>query len=164
MSDTQNPYQSPQNVSVPEKPLAVRGEFSEIMLRYLKEASPWLRCIGMSGFIGCGFTVLGGIVFTIVLLAGSSLAGDFGGAYASLLGLLYVGLGAIMFFPARFTYLFGAKIRSYQLSNSPEDLEMAFKNNKSLWKFYGICCIISLAFIPVGTVVGIIAAVGSVFM
>jgi hypothetical protein len=164
VSDTLNPYQSPQNISVPEAPLVSRGELSETMLRSLKEASPWLRFIGILSFISCGFMTLGGVVATIVLLAVSSLAEEIGGSYMALLGLLYVVLGVVMFFPARFIYFFGAKIRSYQLNNSQEDLELALKNNKSLWKFFGICCIISLAFVPVGTVVGIIAAISSVFM
>jgi hypothetical protein len=34
-------------------------------------------------------------------------------------------------------------------SNSDKDLEDAFKNNKSLWKFYGILVIVYLALIPV---------------
>jgi hypothetical protein len=164
MSDALNPYQSPRNISVPETPLVSRGELSEAMLRYLKEASPWLRFVGILSFISCGFMVLGGVAAAIVLLAVSSLAEEIGGSYAALLGLVYVVMGVVLFFPARFIYFFGAKIRSYQISNSPEDLELAFKNNKSLWKFLGICSIISLAIVPAGTVIGIIAAVSSVFM
>lgn len=164
MSDIANPWQSPENVSTPEKTLDAQVLMTGVMLRYLREASPWLRFIGILGFIGCGFMVAGGLVAAIVMFAVASLADEFGGFPVGLIGLLYVALGAVAFFPARFTYYFGAKIRNYQLSNSEQDLEQAFKNNKSLWKFTGILCIVYLAFVPLAVIGGIAAAVGSVFM
>ena len=164
MSDIVNPWQSPESVSAPEKTPGAEGVLTDTMLLYLREASPWLRFIGILGFIGCGFMVLGGLATTIVMFVAVSLADEFGGFPVGFLGLLYVALGVLTFFPARFTYFFGAKIRNYQLSNSEQDLEQAFKNNKSLWKFTGILCIIYLAFIPLAVVGVIVAAVGSVFM
>jgi hypothetical protein len=163
MSDTENPWQSPQNDSVPEK-AAAQGVLTDSMLRYLKEAAPWLRFIGILGYIGCGLMVAGGIIGAIVMLAVSGLADEFGGAPAGLIALLYAVMGALLFFPSRFTYSFGDKIRNYMLSNAEQDLELALKNNKSLWKFYGILCIIYLAFIPLAIIGVVMAVVGSVFL
>ena len=162
MSDFANPYQSPENPSVPESPLGSHAGLTETMLRYLKEASPWLRFIGVLSFIGSGLMVLGGIIFMIVMFANSNFADDFGGAFTGLVGLIYVPVGVLYFFPALFTYNFGAKIRNYQFTNSEEDLEMAFKNNKSLWKFNGILAIISLAFIPLSIILVVIGGVAAV--
>jgi hypothetical protein len=78
------------------------------------------------------------------------------------ISLLYIALGVLFYFPASFIYKFGARIRKYQFSNSEEDLEQAFKNNKSYWKFYGVLCIIYLAFIPVLVIVSIIAGIAAV--
>jgi hypothetical protein len=164
VSDIANPWQSPENASVPEKPPGAQAVITDTMLRYLREAAPWLRFIGILGFIGCGFMVAGGLAATIVMFAAASLVEEFGGFPVGLMGLLYVALGVVAFFPARFTYYFGAKIRNYQLSNSEQDLEQAFKNNKSLWKFTGILCIVYLAFVPLAVIGGIVAMVGSVFM
>jgi hypothetical protein len=44
-------------------------------------------------------------------------------------------------------YSFGSRIRQYAASGAAEDLEQALKNNKSLWKFSGILCIVYLAII-----------------
>jgi hypothetical protein len=159
MSDLENPYQSPESPIVPEKPQGGANFLSETMLRHLKDASPWLRFIGVLGFIGAGFMAFGGIIFTIILLAVSSLAEEFGDFPFWIFPLIYIPFGLLFFFPARFTYNFGAKIRNYQFSNSDDDLEQAFKNNKSLWKFYGILCIVNLAFIPVTVILTIIGGV-----
>jgi len=158
MSDFENPYKSPETSIVPEKAQASGAVITETMLGYLKEASPWLRFIGIVEFIGAGLSCLGGIIFAVT----SSTLIDFTEGFVNfpvwLLSLLYIGAGALLFFPALFTYNFGAKIRHYQFSGSNEDLELAFRNNKSLWKFQGILLIIYLALIPFMVVVGIIVA------
>lgn len=165
MSDFENPYNSPETPIVPEKTQDSGMFLSETMLGYLKEASPWLRFIGILGFIGCGFMCFMGIILPIVSFAASSFLNELGDTsfrMLSIVSLIYIPIGVLYFFPARFTYNFGTKIRNYQFSNSSEDLEQAFKNNKSLWKFIGILCIVSLAFIPVSIIITIFGALASV--
>ena len=159
MSDFTNPYRSPDNLSVPEKPINPQAGLTGTMLRYLNEASPWLRFIGILHLIFCGIVVIGGIITSIVLFVLSSQIDDFDGAYIALAGLVYVPMGILYYFPARFIYNIGTKIRKYQFTNSDEDLELAFKYNKSLWKFLGIICIIMLAVIPVSIVLAVIGGV-----
>jgi hypothetical protein len=77
------------------------------------------------------------------------------------MGLIYLVVGVVAFFPARFTLGFGTKIRNYLLSNAEQDLEAAFQNNKSLWKFNGILAIVYLAFIPIGIIGMVIAAIAA---
>ncbi|GHT91596.1 hypothetical protein FACS1894140_2440 [Spirochaetia bacterium] len=164
MSDTVNPWQSPGAVTEAERDAASSQALTNTMVRYLKEAAPWLRFIGILSFIGCGFMFAGGIIFVILASVVSGLAGEFEAIGGALVGLIYIPMGVLMFFPARFIYNFGAKIRNYARSNAEQDLEEALKNNKSLWKFYGIMSIISLALIPVGTIVAIVIAVTSSFL
>jgi hypothetical protein len=163
MSDFENQYNSPETPVVPEKS-QVAGNLTSTMLNYLKEASPWLRFVGVLGFISCGSLVLFGVIFVIISIATSGYMDDFGNVPIWLLSPFYIALGAFYFFPSRFIFLFGTKINKYLYSNSDDDLEQAFKNNKSLWKFIGILCIVSLATIPfvmiVMTVIGVIAAAG----
>ena len=158
MSDYENPYKSPETSIVPEEPQGAGTALTETMLGYLKEASPWLRFMGILGFVGCGIMCLVGIISAIFSSVLSSLAGELGALPAGLISLFYIAGGALYFFPALFTYNFGVKIRNYQLSSSNEDLELAFKNNKSLWKFYGILAIVCLAFIPFLIILSIIFA------
>ncbi|MDR3139816.1 MAG: hypothetical protein LBT95_09145 [Treponema sp.] len=157
MSDMSNPYQSPQTESSPAAPLTAQGVLTEAMVFYLRGASPWIRFIGVLSYIGSGFMAAAGLAMIVVspgLADSSSLFSSIG--FNAGMGAVYIALGVIVFFPARFTYKFGAKIRSYLQSNAEQELELAFKNNKSLWKFYGILSIVYLAIIPVALVIGIL--------
>jgi MFS family permease len=165
MSDTTNPWRSPETEVSAAQDGSGAGVLTGTMVRYLREASPWLRFIGVLGFIGCGLMALGGLVFTVLVVLISDLAGEFGGILAGVfIGVLYLVLGLLSFFPAKFSYAFGSKIHHYILSNSDKDLEEALKNNKSLWKFFGILAIVYLSIIPLaligGAVVAVISALG----
>jgi hypothetical protein len=159
MSDYENPYQSPETPIVPEKLPNTGILLTENILRYLKEASPWMRFVGIMGIIGSGFIIFAGIIAVFVSLAGSEMMDGFP---AWLFSLFYLPAGVLLFFPSFFTYNAGAKIRSYLINNLEEDLELAFKNNKSLWKFNGIIYIIYLSFIPISIGMIIIAGIASV--
>ena len=169
MSDAVNPYQSPEAAAVPMKPLVAQGSLTETMLIYLKGASPWLRFVGILGFVASGLTALGSIIFLILIPLMGQVWEEvpgfeaFGAAFSAFFSVSMMVLclagGVLMFFPAFFTYRFGDKIRSYLRTGTDQDLELAFKNNRSLWKFNGIICIIYLAFVPLMIIVGIIIAV-----
>ena len=161
MSENLNPYQAPRADLNAPKPVIPGSGLTETMVKYLKETAPWLRFLGILSFIGCGFMLLAGVGFMIAMPFLAGLNNLYSGLMGSSMGVIYIILGIIMFVPARFTYNFGAKIRSYLQSNNEQDLEMAFKNNKSLWKFNGILCIIYLAIIPVGIIVAIISVIGA---
>ena len=167
MSDVDNPFQSPETEIKIIKPLVSQGILTDTMLKYLCDASPWLRFMGIMGFIGSGFTVLLGFIL-IILSSFSVNIFDDASFFSNLIGpfsimiayaLYSLGAGLLMFFPALFCYRFGAKIRNFILTNSESELEQAFKNNKSLWKFTGILTIIAMAIIPMMIIIMIIAAV-----
>jgi len=161
MSDLENNYDSPQSPIVPDQNISA-GNLTETMLRYLKETSPWLKFIGILGFIFSGIIALIGL---LILIASGFLTNFISGWEAIpvwLVSIFYLAMGALIFFPSFFTFTFGLKISRYVYSNSSEDLETAFKNNKSLWKFYGIMAIISLAIIPLSIIGSIIIGITSV--
>ena len=167
MSDYENPYQSPETQIIPETKQNSGVEFTLKMLQYLNEASPWLRFVGVLGYIGASFTVFGGIVGLLGSIAVGSMVdipSGFGAMFGVLFFIFYLPGGIVMFFLAHFTFKFGQKIRNYKFTNSIEDLEEALKNNKSLWKLMGILCIVSLALIPIflilAVIVGIVGALG----
>jgi hypothetical protein len=159
MSDSENPYQSPDTPIIPETSQNTGISFSVTMLQYLNEASPWLRFVGILGYIGSGMTAIGGIIAAIAMTAVAGFAGELSAFPAWVFSFVYIPLGVLFFFPAHFTYNFGKKIRDYKFSNAIEDIELALKNNKSLWKFYGILCIIYLAIIPLFFVLAIVGGV-----
>jgi hypothetical protein len=159
-SNPYNPYQSPQaEISVERNDNT--GGLSETALRYLKEAAPWLRFIGVMGFIACGLSaVIGLIVFIATqVMPENALFGSSGvvlRASGSGSGLFLIGFAVLWFFPARFIYAFGTRLRNYLKNNAETELELAFKNNKSFWKFMGITLIVELAFIPLIIVITIV--------
>jgi len=161
MSENLNPYQAPVADLNAPKPSVSSNGLTEAMIKHLKEAAPWIRFIGILSYIGCGITILAGIGFMIAMPLLSSFTDLYSGLLGASMGVVYIIIGVVIFFPSRFTYNFGAKIRSFMQSNNEQDLEMAFKNNKSLWKFYGILCIVYLAIIPVAIIIGILSVIGT---
>jgi hypothetical protein len=161
MPDTYNPYKSPQAEISAEKGGSA-GNLTETMVAYLKDAAPWMRFVGIMGFIGAGFMAVGavGVISASPFISNiSGIPRAWGVAALAAVGLVYLGVAVLVFFPARFTYFFGEKIRRFLRSNAEAELEGAFKNNRSLWKFIGILTIVNIAVIPVFIVVAVIAAV-----
>jgi hypothetical protein len=161
MSDTVNPWQSPA-AAVKAEENAAQGVLTAGMIRCLKEASPWLRFIGILGYIGAVSFIVIGIILVITMFAAGTVQTGIPGVLSSFMGLIYLVSGALAFFPARFTHRFGAKIRNYLLSGAEKDLEEAFRNNRSLWKFAGIVAIVYLSLIPVGIIVAVIVSLSSI--
>lgn len=163
MSEEQNAYGSPSESANPIE----SGVLSAAMISNLKGAYPWIRFIGIIGFICSGLYVLGAIA---MIAKGAFFASVFNNAFGSatttvlsgelvggLYGFFFIVSGALLFLPAFFTFRFGSKLRSYFLTYNNTDLEIALKSNWSLWKFMGILTIISLAFVPVATIISIAA-------
>ena len=170
MSDNENPYQSPESPIIPAESQGSDNYITPLMIKYLNETSPWLRFIGILGYIGCGLLVIQGIFIAASSTAAFALfggLGDFSDFPVWIIGFLFLPAALLFFFPSNYTYKFGQKIKNYQFSNSNEDLENALKNNKSLWKFYGILMIIYLATLPVilvvSIVIGVITAASGMF-
>jgi hypothetical protein len=157
MSDIENPYQSPETPIIPETSQNSGMPLTRTMLQYLVEASPWLRFMGIIGFIGSGFCCIGGIISSFSLFAASSLISEIANFPIWIFPSIQIPLGIILFFPAYFLFRFGQKIRTYQYTHSNEDLESCFNYNKSYWKFMGILTIIFLI-IPFILIITVIVA------
>ena len=169
MSDIVNPYQSPETVVVQDNVPAGQGTLTETMLIQLKGASPWLRFVGVLGFIGAGFSILTGVVFlSLTPFFNRSFAGvdPFSGsmdvAIWLVISLFSFIFGVLLILPSLFMYRFGEKIRGYLRTGAEQELELAFKNNRFLWKSIGIICIVLLAFFPLLTIGSIVALMFSV--
>jgi hypothetical protein len=135
---------------------------TEKMILSMKKASSWIRFLAICGFVYVGLVVASGVLFANVF----SLVGfvDSSGISAADLGvnpfllsliimIVFVAIGIVIIIPFRYLYNFGTKMRTYVQTNNENALELAFKNNKSFWKFYGILTIIYLALIPVALII-----------
>jgi len=112
------------------------------MLGYLRKSSPWIKLIGILGFICSGLMITGGF-FIIVILPFLIYPQYYSAAKSS--GFFYIITGIISMFPSLFTYRLGKKIQIYFCNGFDKDLESAFKYNKIFWQFMGIFYIISLS-------------------
>jgi len=165
MSDMMNRYDAP---AFTERPKAAgQRALTDAMLDHLKAAAPWLRFVGVLGIVYAGITVAAGVAFFAIpaaeILMGFAAGLDFfydlfawTGAWW---GTVYVAMGFFIFLPSLFTYRFGEKIRSYAKTGSDRDLELAFRSNKSLWKFYGVVYIVGLAIFALSVAVLVLSAV-----
>jgi hypothetical protein len=168
MPDAVNPYHSPEMAAVPEKSLAAHCVLTDAMLSYLKEASPWLKFVGVLGFISSGLPVIWGLsmfaFFPLIKESLNSVPGleVFGETSGMIFGMsmavFFIGIGVVMIFPSLFIYKKKKKIRDYLQTGSDLELELAFKINKSFWKFVGIFSIVGLASFPLPMIGIIIAA------
>jgi hypothetical protein len=159
-----NPYESPQTEVNTVNPLSDRV-LTEDMLYYLRGAAPWLRFIGIVGFISLGLLALIIIVFGFGMSSLASGSEEFAGFSAAgpAIVIVYIPMLVLYFFPVLFLYRFGKRIKSYQYTNDSQDLVEAFKNNKSLWTFIGVLTIIGLAIMVLVILISIIVAVVSAF-
>jgi len=159
MSEEQNPYQSPGEGAKPAFNV-MNVSFNETMVACLKKASPWMRFIAVLYFIGAALMALFGVIF---LLGGGTAAASFFDSIdrtgdirswsgvagvTAFIGVFYIAIAVLIFFPGRFLYKTGAMLRDFSLTLSGASLETAFRNNHYYWKFTGILTIIFLALIP----------------
>ncbi|MCL1813019.1 MAG: hypothetical protein FWG29_05805 [Treponema sp.] len=166
MSDSaDNPYESPQTEAGAVNPLTDRV-LTENMVFYLKKASPWLRFIGICGFISLGFSILSILIFAFGVRNMMPDTPEFAPfrAIGPGMAFFYILLLALYFFPILFLFRFGKYLKSYIFTGDNRDLEEALKNNKSLWTFIGILMIISLAFIALVLLIIIVSAIFGAFI
>jgi phosphate/sulfate permease len=169
MLDERNPYKSPEAEASPLAGAESGQILTEMMLAYLRDAVPWLRFMGIVGFVISALTAFTGLILSIGMAAAGKVMDEAIQAEGAagivqrlgfLGGFVYLGIAALGFFLSRFVYLFGAKIRQYSLSYNSADLEMAFKNNRSLWRFLGIYTIVCLSAAPVLLIIGAVVSIG----
>jgi hypothetical protein len=140
---------------------------SELTRQLLGKAGPWLGFLGVMAFVGCGFLAVIGVGMIAVPVAGGNLFGSSAQARLTtpILGLLYLALAVVSFFPARFIASMGRNARRYTNDGESSTLEAVILNLKKAAKFYGVVTIVALggsvvALVIVGIVAGVKAAGG----
>ena len=110
---------------------------------YLSETGKWGKFLAILGFCLIGLMVIGG------LFAGTLISSMGGGElpYPSFLITIFYFLGGLLyFFPVYYLFKFSNQIRAALVNKSIHDLDSAFENLKSHYKFIGIFTIIILSF------------------
>jgi len=116
---------------------------SEDIKKFLLETSKWAKFLAIIGFIGMGFLILGALIVMIAMPSfGNSPMGNFPMRF---LGLIYVLIAVIYYFPVSYLYKFSVTIKSGLLSNDSNAVTYGFENLKSHYKFMGIFVIVILS-------------------
>lgn len=171
MTDHENPYSAPE-AALAKGPIANAAETRDGITQrtrdYVAKASPWATFLGVLGFVLTGFIVLvslGIILFAGLLtdLFGDSIpilgslgeAGRIGGVF---IGILYLLMSLLAFFPSLRLVNAGAASKRYRLRGDPADLERFMLEVRRLAKFFGIVAIVAIGFYAVIIIVALAGA------
>lgn len=142
MSNLYDPYRPPTNVDYGGGPaVAAAGEagISEAILTVMRQTRPWATFLGILGFVGCGFMVLGGI---FMMAVGSfDKTGKLPGAA---LGLVYIVMAGLYVYPSLCLVRYGSRINSFLANPDQDSLVLALGEQKSFWRFAGILAIVMI--------------------
>lgn len=124
---------------VNEEQLTLKDE----SISYLRTVSCWSKFFAVLGFVCSGLLIVMGIFsgFFFSILGGLHLS--------SFIGVIYVILGFIYFFPSLYLLGFATNSKKAVIANDSDYLKIALKNLKSSCQFMGILTIICIALYPV---------------
>lgn len=125
---------------------------------YLRETGKWSQFLAVLGFVFIGLIVLlaffAGAIFSALDHENTLPFPGF------LIGIIYLLIGGLYFFPILYLYRFSTKIKTALIQKENEILENALENLKSHYKFIGIMTIIMLSLY---LFIGVIAAIAALF-
>jgi hypothetical protein len=116
-------------------------EINSTVKEFIKEISKWTKFFAILGFICQGLLALVGLIFAV----GGSFIPNLPGAAGVAIGILYIGLSFLYYFPCVYLLKFSNYSKAFLTSNSSNDFSMAFQYLKSHYKFVGIATIVILA-------------------
>lgn len=132
---------------------------SDEVKNYLIETAKWGKFLAIIGYIGIGLLLL---VAAVVMVMGSTSKLFPGmGMNMGALGLIYVAITGLYFFPVYYLHQFSVKIRQGLTTQDHQSIATGFQNMKSLFKFMGISTIVILSIYALIFVIAMVAGLAS---
>jgi len=161
--DSEQPYSPPQSdVSGPPAGISNGGGSNTIspgILDNLRKTRPWVLLMGVVIMLGCVLMVLFGILMTAMAGFGGA---DFGPVGGAVLGVLYLLMAVLYFFPGLYLLRFAGSLKRLGQSNTAAAVEAALAYQLRFWRFLGILTIavivLYIVLIAAGILIGIFAA------
>ena len=130
-------------------------------ISFLSETARWARFLSIVGFVLCGLMIVlalfaGSLIATFNRInskSGDDALGSAMGFSSALFSLIYIVIALLYFFPCLYLFNFSGKMQMALRNNDQTNLNAAFGNLKSCFKFVGILTIVFLSFYLLGTVV-----------
>jgi hypothetical protein len=126
------------NVNTPQNEISFTD--NSAINEYLIETSKWGKFLAIMGYIGIGLLIALAIIMMFALSAISRFSGT--GFSMILVGILYIIIAVIYYFPIHYLYQFSINIRRGLNSKDLPTITSGFRNLKSLFKFMGILTIV----------------------
>jgi len=138
---------------------------------FLKETAKWAKFLAIVGFIFVGLYIImaiamfamGGAMSSAASemegmegmegMSGMGAAGMMGGAF---LGVIYLLVAILYFFPMLYLYKFASKTQFALNNSNTDELTNGLENLKSHYKFMGILMLIALIFMALFVLLAII--------
>lgn len=117
-------------------------EVTPFIKETLSETTKWAKFLAIVGFVGIGILFLFG-VFTFV--AGMFISSSLFMFNTGIMGIMYIVIALIYFFPIKFLYDFSAKTKKALTLSDNQAFAEGFSALKSHYKFIGIFAIVILS-------------------
>jgi len=140
---------APPGSNITSEPPPRRGTDAELSRRVIEtmlRTRPWVLFFAILGFLGMTITV--GIGIFIMVLGLSE------GIGALAVGILYLLLGVVYFYPSLYLVRFANTIKTIEESGSI-GLELALEYERKFWKYVGILMTIVMSFYAIAIVAAI---------
>ena len=128
-------------------------KLTEKSLIFMTEVVKWAKFLAICSFVMLGIMVVLGAGMIILQLEGSK-----SGLQVLVMGIFYIGMAVLYFFPSMYLYRFAITSRDAIKKLNDDILEEGLENLKSLFEFTGIMTIIILSLYAVG-IIAVIAAI-----
>lgn len=123
-------------------------QLTETMKSYLTEAAKWAKFIAIVGFVILGIFALAFLILLIGTLFLSDILSNIETKNGLQIGFLFFGIifyAGIIFPPSWYMFRFASNILKNVPTMNVDGIEEAFRNLKSIFKFYGIFLIVVLS-------------------
>jgi uncharacterized membrane protein YjgN (DUF898 family) len=132
-------------------------------LGFLNETRKWTMFLAILGFVFIGIMVIFSLVFSAIFSALPGIEDTEMPFPSFLFGLIYLVIAGLYFFPLLYLYKFSTYTKSAILNRDSGEINSAFKNLKSHYRFIGILTIIMLALYPIGIIAMVVGGMASMF-
>jgi hypothetical protein len=121
----------------------------------LRQTRPWVRFLGILGFVMVALMFVAGAVMLTIAIVGSSTGGVPAGQFVAM-GVMYPLMSLLYVFPSLFLLRYASRISDFLDQGTTEALDAALEAQKSFWKFVGIMAAIIMALYGVILLFGLI--------
>lgn len=123
-----------QHIELDSDKLKINNSIRENLI----SAAKWARFLSVIGFVFTGFMGIASLVLLVTAMAS-------GIGTLMLMAVVYIGLTAVMIFPALYLIRFAGSTEKGLNANKQGEFDYGIQNLKSLFKFTGIYTIVVIA-------------------